>query len=984
MANKQMHHLKVGDNNYEIVDSVARSGISGAPSIVSLSSAMIDTDKLYLYIGSETGYTSGDWYYYNGTSWVSGGQYGDMQLDTSLTTSGMAADAKSVGDRFNSFATTATAGQTPIADGSGGWQWGEDSTLYEQIGDNFAYIRDYTELGAFSVTDIDATSDNPNRVRSKVFTINALTQIKTIDPTDMLAVYAEDGNGTVTRIANSVNTVTLTDTSLRYRYTGRTADELAIPVSKIRNFATRNDRNLNLNNRFRDAVAIAVEGGALNIVQDGANVHAEVSSNAVVISNDGYTRITAGTSETFTPTLNQNYIVYTENGEIKVQSNREDSPITPKEAGTNRIFIGLVRSGELYTWVSENVLFNGATPHIIGGGAGQHKGANLMQIFPIYSVIGDSLACGFMNIDGVSVSSANAKAYGNNWVKYLSLRTGRRFNNLAVGGSTTTLWRNTHISTANVSTSAYIIGLGVNDRRQQVTVGTSSDINASDYTQNAVSTYGNLDYIVNKLKEFNPYCHIFMLTIPAIEDTYNLATFGSCEQQNGAIRYVAGLYDNVHLIDLHDVSDYDSELISDTFIANHFNPLSYASMSTLIESTINAYMADNYNLFRTAPYHADGTCEQVSDSGIDASTASEGQVLTADGAGGWQWGDVATSGDSVPTNVRQAILALLQNGVYTRDDMSDEVAAVVSWASEVTSISVSPTTLTINGMEQETIVATTTPAGGIVTWSSSDESIATVSGGVVTPTGVNGSCTITASCGGKSASCNVTVSGFATLVSISAVYTQSGTVYDTDTLDSLKADLVVTASYDNGTTQTVTEYTLSGTLSVGTSTISVAYSGKTATFTVTVSAPSMYDVEYQGNLSTGGTDANRVSLVTKSITFEANGGSHTVSAQSGYLIYPFKEWGANGDASSYNTAAGSNSIYVNARNSGDYIFRKDEVIVETNGVITVPKTRTWDSSWTFTRESSASTIYTPIGFLVKKSDDSALTISEAIEAVTIS
>ena len=519
-------------------------------------------------------------------------------------------------------ASSATAGQAPIADGQGGWTWGEDSALYEQIGDNFAYIRDYTELGAISETDIDVTVSHTKRVRSKVFTINALTQIKTIDPTDMLAVYAEDGNGIVTRIANNVNTVMLTDTSLRYRYTGRTADGLDIPVSKIRNFATRNDRNLNLNNRFRDAVAIAVEGGTLNIVQNGSNVYAESSANIVIISNDGYTRVTAGTSETFTPTLNQNYIVYTENGEIKVLSNREDSPIAPKEAGKNRIFIGLVRSGEMYTWVSENVLFNGSAPHIMGGGTGQSKGANLMQIFPIYSVVGDSLACGFMNIDGVSVSSANAKMYGNNWTKYISLRIGRRFNNLAVGGSTTTLWRNTHISTANVATSAYIIGLGVNDRRQQVTVGTSSDINASDYTQNAVSTYGNLDYIVNKLKEYNPYCHIFMLTIPAIEDTYNLSTFGSCERQNEAIRYVAGLYDNVHLIDLHSVGGYSDALISNAFIGNHFNPLSYASMSTLIESTINAYMADNYNLFRTAPYHADGTCEQVSDGGGSAGVSS--------------------------------------------------------------------------------------------------------------------------------------------------------------------------------------------------------------------------------------------------------------------------------------------------------------------------------------------------------------------------
>lgn len=74
----------------------------------------------------------------------------------------------------------------------------------------------------------------------------------------------------------------------------------------------------------------------------------------------------------------------------------------------------------------------------------------------------------------------------------------------------------------------------------------------------------------------------------------------------------------------------------------------------------------------------------------------------------------------------------------------------------------------------------------------------------------------------------------ATLLSISAVYTQSGTVYDTDTLDSLKPDLVVTASYDDGTTQTVTTYMLSGELTVGTSTITVTYVDKTTTFDVTV------------------------------------------------------------------------------------------------------------------------------------------------------
>lgn len=82
------------------------------------------------------------------------------------------------------------------------------------------------------------------------------------------------------------------------------------------------------------------------------------------------------------------------------------------------------------------------------------------------------------------------------------------------------------------------------------------------------------------------------------------------------------------------------------------------------------------------------------------------------------------------------------------------------------------------------------------------------------------------------------------LASISAVYTQSGTVYETDSLDSLKSDLVVTAHYDDQSTEEVSNYTLSGTLTVGTSVITVAYGGKTTTFNVTVSEAPYLGSEY--------------------------------------------------------------------------------------------------------------------------------------------
>ena len=187
---------------------------------------------------------------------------------------------------------------------------------------------------------------------------------------------------------------------------------------------------------------------------------------------------------------------------------------------------------------------------------------------------------------------------------------------------------------------------------------------------------------------------------------------------------------------------------------------------------------------------------------------------------------------TVPTNVRNAIYTLLENAAYATTGLEDEIAVVEAWAEEVTSLTLSVSTLSLINDVPQVITATT---GSTVTWSSSNNSVATVSDGIVTGVS-NGSCVITAYAGELVATCNVTVAGFVELVSISAVYTQSGTVYDTDSLNSLKTDLVVTATYDDSSTATIpsTDYTLSGTLTRGTSTITVAYGGKTTTFNVTV------------------------------------------------------------------------------------------------------------------------------------------------------
>ena len=74
----------------------------GTPNMVTTAAQMTDTDKIYVYVGSEAGWNNGHWYYYDaGTStWVDGGVYNSTAFvtDTTLTEAGKAADAKATGD----------------------------------------------------------------------------------------------------------------------------------------------------------------------------------------------------------------------------------------------------------------------------------------------------------------------------------------------------------------------------------------------------------------------------------------------------------------------------------------------------------------------------------------------------------------------------------------------------------------------------------------------------------------------------------------------------------------------------------------------------------------------------------------------------------------------------------------------------------------------------------------------------------------------
>lgn len=145
-------------------------------------------------------------------------------------------------------------------------------------------------------------------------------------------------------------------------------------------------------------------------------------------------------------------------------------------------------------------------------------------------------------------------------------------------------------------------------------------------------------------------------------------------------------------------------------------------------------------------------------------------------------------GEGFTANAKALLLNLFENAAYKTDTMQPTLNALrAEWGGSaqevpVQSVSLSAVTMTLNESESKTLTATVLPTSAtsrLVVWTVTPAGFATVSNGVVT--GIKaGNCTVTATAGGKSASCAVTVEVVETA---QLIYSLSGETVLTQGLD---------------------------------------------------------------------------------------------------------------------------------------------------------------------------------------------------------
>ena len=210
-------------------------------------------------------------------------------------------------------------------------------------------------------------------------------------------------------------------------------------------------------------------------------------------------------------------------------------------------------------------------------------------MFDSVGALGDSYTSGaVLKADGTWATMSNQT-----YIATMAKRAGTNYVNFGRGGASTRSYINEGYLEAVLSAepqNMYFICFGFNDASKLGSdyLGTISDINDDDYTQNADTFYGNYGKIIQSIKEYAPKSKMTLILLP--KKGTNYIPFVE------AIKIIANHFD-IPYIDPYEDDYFNSNLYNNTFSSGHPTAVSYVGMGLAYERLFSKCVENNISYF---------------------------------------------------------------------------------------------------------------------------------------------------------------------------------------------------------------------------------------------------------------------------------------------------------------------------------------------------------------------------------------------------
>lgn len=222
-------------------------------------------------------------------------------------------------------------------------------------------------------------------------------------------------------------------------------------------------------------------------------------------------------------------------------------------------------------------------------------------IFRTIACIGDSLASGEFE----SMKPDGTKRYNDfyeySWGQFIGRSCGSKVYNFSQGGMTAKTYMETFADLKgywdrNKVAQAYIIALGVNDVTRhlngELELGSMSDIDLSNYQNNAKTFIGYYAQIIQRVKELQPRAKIFLVSPPQNGNPEDVRT-QKYKIVRDLLQELTTVFNRTYLLDMYEYAPKSNKEFMETYWLGHMAPTGYVLAARMIESYIDYIIRKN-------------------------------------------------------------------------------------------------------------------------------------------------------------------------------------------------------------------------------------------------------------------------------------------------------------------------------------------------------------------------------------------------------